>query len=232
MPKTSSKKGLTLVEIVIAALVFAIFSWLLMLLYNRGSDSFRITVWKQNRNAELISFWAVMRKNLEEASNHYTATPGDANPKITPSPNPILIHPDPKTVDSGPILAWSVSSVNFDFTSGYFNHDPKRSTYVLIKEKKKLILASEINGKKKHRITLLDGVDEISFKVSSIVVDASDNEEKIVDGCVAGANGSLLEISIMLKPPEKYIAANQKLAQNNKFRLNVAPKFDSNPTYP
>ncbi|GAB4267057.1 MAG: hypothetical protein Kow0029_01280 [Candidatus Rifleibacteriota bacterium] len=221
----SKKKtnGFTIVEVVISILIFSAFTGILMYLYARSNDTFKITVWKQERTAQSEIFWAMMRKHLEEATNEIVVEKFVENPDITYLPKSLKFHPDPNSVDKGNILAWNCSKAEFDFSPSH-NHKVTHTTLFLKKDKKNLHLTADRN------LATLKDVDSIEFKVNA-VKKAPDNEEFIADGPDPDSVGTILEISLVLSPPEGYMAKDLKIPQSHKFRLNVGAISDTSPDY-
>ncbi len=226
--RNNSQCGFTLVEIIVTILILSGFVLTLMFLYRRSADTFKITVWKQERTAQAEIFWAFIRKHLEEATNYLdlASQAGNSNPVIPDDPRPFKFHPNPSGAADGNILAWNVSTAKFDFSPPYA-HNSQHVNYFLVKNDKRLELRSSATGKP---LAVIDDVDSIAFTISSVTRNAT-NEDTITPGVVAGAIGTMFEVSLTLKPPASYIAADIKIPQNHKFRINVAPHSDSAPSY-
>lgn len=209
-------------------MILAIFIGTLMFLYSRSTDTFKITVWKQERTAQAEIFWTFMRKHLEEATNYLdlSSQAGIPNPTIPETPRPFKFHSNPATAGDGNLLAWNVSKAEFDFSPPYA-HNSEHIFYFLVKKGKKLMLQGSNSAKV---IAALDDVETVSFTVSSIVRNAT-NEDSIVPGTNPGAVGTLLELSLTLAPPPGYMSGDLKIPQNHKFRINVPPHEDSAPSY-
>ncbi len=199
-----------------------------MFLYRRSAETFKITVWKQERTAQAEIFWSHMRKHLEEATNYLdlASQAGNSNPVIPDDPRPFKFHPTPSTAADGNILAWNVSTTSFEFSPPYA-HTSLHVCYFLVKNKKRLELRSSATAK---AIAVIDDVESIAFTVSSVIRN-SDNEDTIEAGINAGAIGTMFELSLTLAPPKGYIGSELKIPQNHKFRINVAPHPDSAPSY-
>lgn len=216
--------GFTIVEVIIAIMVLAVFFTLLMYLYNRSSDSFKITLWKQKKTAQSTLFWSHMRKQLEQATHELEVDPGGfENPEINVINKPFIFHPDPNSVSADPVMAWNSSMVKFNFDS--LKHTVEHHTVVVKKSGQSLELL--VDEKSISRLTDLDSID---FKVTSIKKNDK-NEEFLEDGPDPTADGTIIEITVVYKPPEKYMASSQKITQNHKFRLNVGALTDTSPTY-
>ncbi|MGM0600642.1 MAG: PulJ/GspJ family protein [Candidatus Rifleibacteriota bacterium] len=215
--------GFTIVEVVIAILVFAVFAGILMSLYSGSSDSFKITSWKQKRTAESAIFWAFLRKHLEEATNELEVEQYMQNPDITVNIKPCKFHPNPDAA-SGNILVWNCSKVNFQFAPSA-NHTVEHSIFKLVRSNRKIELKD--GGK---AIAQIHDVDSVALKVTSIKKQA-DNQEIVIDGPDADAIGAIIEISLVLTPPKGYMAKDLKIVQNHKFRINVAAISDTAPDY-
>lgn len=226
--QNSARRGFTLIEAAIAAIILSSFALTLMFLYKRSTETFKITLWKQERTAQAEIFWSFMRKHLEEATNHLDldSQSGDSNPTVPEEPRPIKIHPTPGSAPDGNILAWNVSTTKFDF-SPPFAHTSEHNIFSLAKAGKRLELRSSSSPRPLAKI---EDIEDISFTVSSIIKNTA-NEESIEAGFSADAIGTLLEISLTLSPPEGYIAAELKIPYNHKFRVNVSPHSDTAPTY-
>ncbi len=226
--QSSANKGYTLVEAVVAILILSGFILTLMFLYRRSTETFKITVWKQERTAQAEIFWSFMRKHLEGATNYLdlAGQAGNANPVIPESPKPFKFHPTPAGAGDGNILAWNISSAKFDYAPPYA-HTSQHTSYFLVKKKKRLELRSSAGSKV---LAALDDVDDISFTVSSVVRNVN-NEDTIVPGVAPAAMGTLFEVSLTIQPPAGYMAADLKIPHNHKFRINVAPHSDSAPSY-
>lgn len=225
---TNNRSGITIMELLVTTAVMSALTMILFMMYSRGTNTFKITSWKQERTSQAEIFWAGMRKHLEEASNLYDMSLSDAagssNPIIPEVIRPLQVHPDPTSVGAGNILAWNSSQLDFQFTAP-FAHTSTSQTYFLRKNGRRLVLLMN-QGVQNRTIARLDDVVDITFVVESVVKN-SNNEEEIVDGFVAGASGTMLTISIILAPPQGYIAEQLRVPQNHKFRLNVAPISDA-----
>lgn len=217
------KNGFTIVEVIIAILVFSMFAGILMYLYNRSSDSFKITSWKQQRTKQSEIFWAFLRKHLEEATNELQVEQFAHNPDISMDPKSLKFHPNP-TGANGNILVWNCSKVDFKFAPSP-NHTVEHKIFSLVRTERKVELK---DGAKK--IAELDDVESVSLKVTSIKK-LPDNQEVLVNGPDANAVGAVVEISFVLTPPKGYMAQNLKIVQNHKFRINVAAISDTAPSY-
>ncbi len=224
MPINNRKIGFTIVEVVVSIMVLSLFITVVMYLYSRSSDSFRITLWKQQRTAQAELFWARMRKHLEEATSDLTFELGSANPDLTELPRPFKFHPSPDSLAAGNVMAWGVTRVNFSFTPP-FTHTRQHSFFSLAKDGRRIILRE--GGIVRAE---LDDVVQISFRVSS-VMKAADNSEQIFAGSDPAADGTLVEIAVTLSPPANLMAAHQRIPQNHKFRLNIPSQSDTNPVY-
>lgn len=71
-------------EALVAIVILSGFILTLMFMYRRSTETFKITVWKQERTAQAEIFWSFMRKHLEEATNFLdlTSEVGKENPVI------------------------------------------------------------------------------------------------------------------------------------------------------
>lgn len=226
MPNRKTEIGFTLIEVVISILVMSLFIGVIMYLYSRSSETFKITLWKQERTAQANLFWSHMRKHLEEATNEISPATGSPNPVLTVNPCPLKFHPDPNSVaDGGNLLAWNVTKTNFDFAPP-FAHTSSSQKFYLSKEKHKLLLRS--NG---QTISSLDDVSRVEMIVVSVIKNPINNTEEIVPALDPNAVGTLVEFSVTLAPPVGYMASDLRIPQNHKFRLNVAPHSDSSPSY-
>lgn len=224
----NNRSGITIIELVVAAAVMSVVSLVLFTMYSRSTNAFKITSWKQERTAQSEIFWAGMRKHLEEASNLYDMTQlhaaGSANPIIPEVARPLQVHPDPTNVSEGNILIWNSSQLDFQFIEP-FAHTSTNRTFILRKNGRRLALLMDQDNQKRT-ITRLDDVIDITFVVESVVKNTN-NEEEIVNDIVPDASGTMLSISIILAPPQGYIAEQLRVPQNHKFRLNVAPSLDA-----
>ena len=219
------KAGFTIVELVIAILVFSIFVGILMYLYSRSNDSFKITFWKQQRTAQSEIFWAHMRKHLEEATNQLVPEQFVDNPDVNINIKPLKFHDDPTSVNDGNIMAWNCSKVNFNFSPSP-NHNAVHSIYLL--EKKGGTIRLKNSGKE---VSKIEDVESIEIKVISIKKDSVNFEEVFSGGPDPDAVASVVEISLTLSPPKGYLAEDLKIVQNHKFRANVGATVDSAPSY-
>ena len=222
--------GFTIVEILIATAIMGMFLASIMYLYQRNTSSFKITVWKQDRTRESQVFWAFLKKNIEEATHKLWFPPSslNANPKIASAPAPLLFRSGIIKNVNSKILSWNVSMLNFDFTSGKFAHSDKNTNFYVELKDKKLSL-KEAQGKK---IAEIKDVESVEVKVESIVRSTQNNEYESETQLVAGANpsaqGTLVHIAILLKPPDNYIG-NVIIPQNHKFKLNVGSEQKTGP---
>ncbi len=215
-------------ETLVAIMIFSTFVLTMMFLYRRSTETFKITVWKQERTAQAEIFWAFLRKHLEEASNFLdlAGQAGNANPVIPENPRPFKFHPTPASAGDGNIAAWNVSNTKFDFAPPYA-HSSQHTNYFLVKNKRRIELSSSSSARP---LAVIDDVEEIAFTVSSVIKNAT-NEDTIVAGIDPNAIGTMFEVALTLKPPAGYLAGEVKIPQNHKFRVNVAPHSDSAPTY-
>ncbi|HNS08473.1 MAG TPA: hypothetical protein PKN29_02175 [Candidatus Ozemobacteraceae bacterium] len=222
------KAAYTMVEALVAIVILSGFVLTMMFLYRRSTETFKITVWKQERTAQAEIFWSFMRKHIEEATNFLdlTSEVGKENPVIPFVPRPFKFHPTPGSAADGNILAWNVSNTKFDFSSTHA-HSSQHTNFFLVKRKKRIELVSSASTKP---LAALDDVEDIAFTVSSIVKDAN-KEEIITPGADPNAVGTMFEISLTLKPPQSYMASDIKIPHNHKFRVNVPPHSDSAPSY-
>ncbi|MBU1107849.1 MAG: hypothetical protein KKB51_14340 [Candidatus Riflebacteria bacterium] len=225
--KLQSKKAFTIIEIVTSILVMAGFITAVMYLYSRSNSSFKITAWKQERTAQADIFWTYMRKALEEATNRleFEFKPGPGGvPEmmLNEMPRPFKFHPDPTGAPDGNIMTWNVSKTNIDMMTS--NHTSVHNIFALVKSGHRLTL---VGG---ARPIFIDDVVRIEFKISS-VIKTPNNTEETKDGANPAAIGTFLEISLIMAPPDGYIAGDLRVPMNHKFRLNVAPFSDSAPTY-
>jgi type II secretory pathway pseudopilin PulG len=218
-----NKQAFTIVEIIVSIVILSLFILVVMFLYRRSSESFKITAWKQERAAQADLFWAQARKSLEEATNRLWFEPFHDNPILKEEPRPLKFHPTPGSAPDGNILAWNVSKTTYDMASD--NHTSEHRNYALAKHGRRLVLTGS-GG----RPAQLDDVVSLDFIVSSVIKSAN-NAEEIQAGIDPAAVGTLLEISIVMAPPEGYIASDLRVPMSHKFRLNVAPFPDSAPTY-
>ncbi len=202
-------------------MILAIFIGVLMYMYSRSSDSFKITLWKQQRTAQSEIFWTFMRKHLEEATHELKIDPSGDNPNIDIIPKHLKFHPDPASA-TGIILAWNCSKVKF-MPSSY--HSVSHSTLML--QKSGSLIELKLDGK---TVAKLNDVDNIDFKITSVHTNAK-NEQFLNIGADTDAVGSIIEISLVLSPPAGYLAESQRIVQNHKFRLNVGAAPDSSPAY-
>ncbi len=116
------KKGFTVVEIIISALVLSLLISGIMFLFKRSNAAFSITLWKQERTKQAEMFWTHFRKHIEEASDLLEIPDnqlGKPHPEVKKTASkPILVHMSPNTVqDKQKILAWNVSLLDFDFSN-------------------------------------------------------------------------------------------------------------------
>lgn len=224
MPAENKQRAFTIIEVVIAMMVLSIFITIIMYLYSRSSDSFKITLWKQERTAQAEIFWAHMRKHLEEATNDLSVAVGTPNPSIIALPCPLKFHPDPNVLANGNIMAWNVSKTNFEFSPPYA-HSSISEKFFLTKNGRQVILRSS-----SKKIAQLDDVDKVRINVASVIKNTT-NDEEIVPALVPTAVGCLVELAVTLTPPPSYRMQELIIPQNHKFRLNVPPHADSAPSY-
>lgn len=226
--QTKHRAGYTMAETLVAIVILSGFVLTLMFMYRRSTETFKITVWKQERTAQAEIFWAFMRKHLEEATNFLdlTSEVGKENPVIPFVPRPFKFHPTPGSAADGNILAWNVSNTKFAFSPPYA-HSSQHTNFFLVKRKKRIELVSSASAKP---IAALDDVEDIAFTVSSILKDAN-KEERVVPVADPNAVGTMFEISLTIKPPQGYMASDIKIPHNHKFRINVPSHPDSAPSY-
>ena len=226
------KKGFTLVEIIIAGAIASLLIGGVMFLYQRSSATFSITLWKQERAKQAEIFWTHFRKYIEEATDLLDipdTEQGKLFPKIEiKEKKPILVHITPNEIEGREnILCWNVSDLNID--SETRTHSSKSDIYYLIKDKRKVILVCE---KQKKSIAELDDVEEINFVLKPITVNGrSYSDVSLGPSTGSEVTGTLLEISLTLSPPEKYIGNENRIPQNHKFKLNVASEKTTNVNY-
>ncbi|MFZ5951794.1 MAG: PulJ/GspJ family protein [Candidatus Rifleibacteriota bacterium] len=219
------KKGFTIVELVVAILVFSGFVTVLMYLYSRSNDSFKITLWKQQRTAESEIFWSFMRKHLEEATNELDlADPFVDNPDVVVTIRPLKFHPTPNSVSDGNIMAWNCSKIDFKFSPSP-SHSVDQKNYFLKKNSRVLDLRSSAKS-----IAKIQDVTEVDIKATSVMKTA-DFDETFITGPNPDAVGTVVEISITMQPPKGFMAQDLKIVQSHKFRANVGSVNDSNPSY-
>ena len=219
------KKGFTVVEVMISTLVLSILIGGIMFLFQRSNSAFSITLWKQERTKQAEIFWTHLRKHLEEASD-LLEIPNDQLGKPHPevkkkASKPILVHSSPNTVDNDKILGWNVSHLEFDFESG-ISHKSQSVSYFLVKDGRKISLTS---GRGDKPIAVIDDIQEINFVAKPLVkveersyTSLSNSDTVSPDDMV----GTLLEISLIMTPPEHYVGEGNRIPHNHKFKLNVA----------
>ncbi len=223
--RNKKNAGFTITEIIISIAVLSLLFLVIMYLYGRSSDSFKITLWKQQRTAQSEIFWTHMRKHLEEATNELNLPdPFDANPDINVVPRPLKFNPTAATLENGIILAWRSSKINFKFEPSP-NHSITENTFFLLKKGRTVELKSGSDS-----ISKIEDVEVIDVKATS-VLKTSENDETFVNGANPDALGTVIEISITLSPPKGYLAEDLKLPQSHKFRLTVGSAEDSSPSY-
>lgn len=220
------QNGFTIVEVIIAVVVLSIFSSIIIYLYIRSNDSFKLTSWKQQRTAQSEIFWTYMRKHLEEATNQLDPEAYVKNPEVTIITKPLKFHPNPASVEDGNIMAWNCSKVNFDFSSDPPCHTALHAIFLLEKKGRTIRLKSD-----DKEVCKIEDVENIDIKVSSIEKDTTTNEEYLSDKPNPDAVASVIEISLTLSPPKGYLAEDLKLIQNHKFRANVGAAEDFAPSY-
>lgn len=229
------KRGFTLIEIIIAALILAVVSTLALYLYQRSNAAFSITLWKQERAAQAERFWTHLRRHLEAASDLLIIPDnqiGLPNPQLKKLENkPILVHSQPNSIGEegkGNLLVWNVSTLNFDMTGSYA-HSYKSEVFSLVKDNKRVCLIAE-DGK---RIAELDDVVSVTFDAKPITKANETHYESVIFSTVPEATvvGTLLEISISISPPESSIAKNIRIPHNHKFKLNVSAQPSTSPAY-
>lgn len=210
----------------VAITVFASFVTILMYLYSRSNDSFKITLWKQQRTAESERFWTHMRKHLEEATNELNIPdPFVANPDVEVNIKPLKFHANPSSVSGGNIMAWNCSKVDFNFIPKP-SHSVSHSIYFLEKNGRTVSLKS--GGK---TISKVEDVDNVEIKVTSIKKLSGTFEEVHDLGPDVDAVASIVEMSMTLTPPQGFMAQDLRITQNHKFRANVGATNDSAPSY-
>ena len=217
-----------MVEALVAIILLSGFVLTLMFMYRRSTETFKITVWKQERTAQAEIFWSFMRKHLEEATNFLdlTGEVGKENPVIPLVLRPFKFHPTPGGAPDGNILAWNVSNTKFAFSPPYA-HSSQHTNFFLVKRKKRIELVSSASA---GPVAALDDVEDIAFTISSILKD-SNREENITPGADPNAVGTMFEVSLTLRPPRGYLASDIKIPHNHKFRINVPPHSDPDPSY-
>ena len=219
------KKGFTVVEIMISTLVLSILIGGIMFLFQRSNSAFSITLWKQERTKQAELFWTHLRKHIEEASDLFEIPDdqlGKPHPEVKKKESkPILVHSSPNTESKGKILGWNVSHLEFDFESG-INHKSQSVYYFLEKDGRKISLTSSGSSKP---IAVIDDIQEINFVAKPLVkledrsyTSLSNSDAVSPDDMV----GTLLEISLIMTPPEHYVGDGNRIPHNHKFKLNVA----------
>lgn len=228
------KRGFTLIEIIIAALILAMLSILTLYLYQRSNAAFSITLWKQEQAAQAERFWVHFRKHIEGASDLIRIPDsqiGLSNPRLEKEAKPIMVHSQPNTIGKegkGNLLVWNVSTLNFDMSESHA-HSYKSEVFSLVKNKRKVYLI----GEESRPIAEIDDVVSLTLDAKPITKANETVYEGVVFSAAPGATvvGSLLEISIIVSPPEKSIAENIRIPYNHKFKLNVAAQLSPSPSY-
>ncbi len=212
--------GFTLVEVLVAAFVLGVLGTGMVMLYRHFMQSYRITTWRQERTRQAEMFWNRLRKPLEEASDKLDrqdlATPG--NWTITRTSRPLLFNPSPSA--DGTFMAWQID--HFDAATGVVTGP---DTWSLTKIGREI----RLNGPGVANLLGLEDVETISIRASQ-VTQRDDTFEEELDG-PGRIVGSILEISILLKPPPSINNPDIRLVQNTKFKLVVESKPTPNPNY-
>ncbi len=227
------RKGFSLVEILISIMVLSIIIVGIMYLFGRSNAAFSISLWKQERTVQAERFWTQFRKYIEEASD-LLDIPDDEISNPHPSlknvaSKPLLLHTNPNENEGRHIiLAWNVSTLNFDFSDAIPSHSSSSCYYYLYKEGKKITLVS---SKGKKVIAQLDDVKSIQFSTKKIAYQADNNRSYAGLGSTGDVVGTLLEISITLSPPDTYVGKGSEIPQNHKFKLNVDSHETPDPIY-
>jgi prepilin-type N-terminal cleavage/methylation domain-containing protein len=212
--------GFTLVEVLVTVFVLAILATGAMILYRQSIGSYRLTTWKQERTRQAELFWNRLRKPLEEATDKLErqdlATPG--NWTITRTSRPLLFNPSP-TAD-GTFMAWQID--HFDPASGLVTGP---DTWLLARAGREI----RLTGPGVASLLVLEDVATITIRSSQVTQrDATFEEELDGPGRIVG---SILEISILLKPPPSIGNPEITIVQNAKFKLVVESKPTANPSY-
>ncbi len=219
------KKGFTVVEVMISTLLLSILIGGIMFLFQRSNSAFSITLWKQERTRQAEVFWTHFRKYIEEASD-LLEIPDDQLGKPHPDvkkkeSKPILVHSSPNSESKGKILGWNVSHLEFDF-SNTGAHSSKSEYYFLVKDGRKISLTSSTSSKP---IAVLDDIQEINFVAKPLVKVEERSYTTLSNSDTLSPNdmdGTLLEISLTMTPPEHYVGEGNRIPHNHKFKLNVA----------
>jgi len=226
-------RGFTLVEAIIAILVFSLFSLGLYQMYSQSINSYQITAWKQDVAGQSEIFWNLLRKNLEEASNLITDIQTDTT--ITSTPANLIFRNIEKTSTekNGNLMSWvkcrHTLAGGVIHTMGCLLAYQNRS----IKMEVKPLGSSSAPSNEIIDRVILNDVDSFLVKSIPIWLSESDGEEYLSDTAKANSTrvGSLVEISITFTPPPNSPTKGLSISQNNKIRINVGSQASLDPAF-
>lgn len=212
-----ARRGFTLAEISIAAFLFGLLLIGVLTVYRFSVDSYRTTVWKQERLLQAELFWNHLRKNLEEASNLIEIA-GD----LTVTPRPLLYRPQAGPGTDGPVLRWMRSRTGASGVPEY-----RIENLVLYAKAKILVQSAPGPGTVAPPGELVPSPREMMSDVSqfSVITTPIRLDPNRGEYLGPGPNeivGSLVEISVRFRPPPgSGFPPSLEITQNHKFKLAV-----------
>ena len=224
------REAFTLVEVLVALLVFSIFSTGILLIYRFSVHSYKATSWKQDRTHQAELFWNVLRKSVEEATDELKPLSGLGG-TIDKIPMPLLYKDSSDSTHQGGLLAWKVYHLNnaggLDYNNTYLVELKNRSLVMTVKP--------DPPGWTSPKI-LLEDVDCVKIQATPIWRSTDPGKEEFLgtagpDSSYTENAGSVIEISITLTPPQNVSIPDLKIIQNNKFKLIVGSVSSSSPSY-
>lgn len=226
---------MTLVEMVVATLVMAVFVLSVAYLYQWMSHSFRSTSWKQDRTRESEEFWNFLRRNLEEAANIHQEDSGTGDMAIDPRPlhaRTLPVIPEDGSAD-GDLMAWVRARMNpatrtNEYALGCQVRVQKRQVFLKIKT---LGMGPIPPGETIPDRALLNDVSGFIIQLTPIRQDPNTGDYADTGGTGVGAIvGTQVEISVLFEPGASSGMSHLRLVQNHKFRLAVDHVVESSGT--
>ncbi|MBF0409110.1 MAG: hypothetical protein HQM10_17310 [Candidatus Riflebacteria bacterium] len=218
-------------EVVIATGVFSILITMTLFLYERLMFSYKASSWKQEKNNQSELFWDIMRKSLEHATDLIQKNGTAPDFKLIVSPFPVSYRSFAN--GNSKILLWNVDHID---ENGELDYRVEYS--VSLSGRKLSILSEKKSGSENPSAdivfnsakVLMTDVDSVAIKSTNIRAsdDSTDparfNEHylELTTTSTGKIVGSIVEISIVLSPPESIGLENLKILQNNKFKVNVS----------
>ncbi|MBF0545381.1 MAG: prepilin-type N-terminal cleavage/methylation domain-containing protein [Candidatus Riflebacteria bacterium] len=223
----TSPAGFSLVEILISLAICVLLLMIVFFVYDRTMFSYRCSEWKQEKVLQAELFWNELRKCLEQATDVLQKRGHPPDFRFDVIPRPFKFK---SAVDSnGTVFSWNVDHVDENGDLAY------RMEYRIIFADRKLqIESSHVGGPGspspeitfdvgKTLVTDVESINVGATNVKESQNPANLNEQYLETTPTADAPvGSVVEISLLLTPPAGLRIGEVKVAQNNKFKLNVA----------